>query len=128
MLHGMSGEKIENLVPLAKSWISAPEIKAKGLKSKGYDPRQMAYVLNNTDAENNVSIQLNAKKEQPMITPAFVIKNWGSSMAEVKMNGESLIAGKDFQQGLVDTADGTNLVLWIDKASEKKVSFELTKK
>jgi hypothetical protein len=129
MVHGLTSDKIENLVPLAKSWTEPAELVIKGndFTSMGYDPTQMAYKVNkDLLTSKRLDFELNASADKPMITPAFVIENWGSKEIEVRLNGKTLVHGVDYKAGFVDTLEGTKLILWIDKKSENKVSFSIT--
>ena len=60
-----------------------------------------------------------------IVNPAFVIKNWGNSDVELKVNGELLTSDKDFFVGYEKTHTGTDMVLWIKSNSQKAMTFEL---
>ena len=48
----MTDAPFDEILPLARSWSKAPELKvvSGALKSEGFDPSQRAYVLTNTVA------------------------------------------------------------------------------
>jgi hypothetical protein len=129
MMHGMTTKPVADLVPLAKSWLSAPELKISGSEytSAGYDPTQMAYVIQdkNQAKSSNINIEINANSESPMINPALVVKGWGEADADVKMDGKSLKRGNDFRLGLAHTLEGSDLVLWLKKESVKPVKLSI---
>jgi hypothetical protein len=82
MLHGLTDKNVEELVPMAKCWSDPAkiEIKSDGFKSDGYDPEQMAYVINAVQIKENLELEftLDGTKETPVINPVVVIKNWNN--------------------------------------------------
>jgi hypothetical protein len=129
MLHGMTGEAVENLVPLAKSWLYAPELKlnSSGFSNKGYDPAQAAYVLiaEKQDKPVPLSFTINASDESPMIDPAIVIKKWNGKDFVVEMNGVRLEESEDYRTGIEQSYEGYNLVLWLNRQSDSPVKLEI---
>jgi hypothetical protein len=132
MLHGMTDKAAEDLVPLAKSWLYAPELNliSSGYISEGYDPTQAAYVI--TTKKSNkpapLSFTITAGKECPVINPAFVIKNWGRADIDVKVDDQTLIKSEDYRTGYHQTISGYNLILWLKKESEKHIQLEILSK
>jgi hypothetical protein len=127
LMEGMLNLKPKELVPLARSWMRAPEIvDLKGAKG-GYDPGQRAYVLNNESGK--ISFKIDCSKKSPLYNVAFVIKNWGDkSEAKVKVNGKELAPDSGFRQGTIRDTDGTDtMTIWVEKKSTKPVVFEITK-
>lgn len=129
MLHGMTGLDVADLIPLAKSWESAPELKldSMGYSTIGYDQAQRAYQLAREDEDSKpLSCTIEADEEHPLVNPAFVIKDWGDGdELGVKLDGEQLEAGATFRYGFHNTLEGTELIVWIDKASIKPVRLDL---
>ena len=130
MMHGMSSKKAKELIPLAKSWLDAPKLKvASGsCASKGYDPTQMAYVIE-CKAKGQctkASFELAASKKSPAINPAIVLKGWCGSDVKVKVNGENLTPGKGFRSGINRTIDGNDLIVWIKTESTKPLKVEFS--
>jgi hypothetical protein len=130
MMHGMTDKKVGDLVPLANSWLSAPELKLEGngFESKGYDQTQMAYMIESTEpgASSSLDITLEASQGSPVVNPAFVIKNWGDAGAELRMNGATLERGTNFRYGIEYRLESTDLVVWIKKESTEPVTLSLT--
>ncbi len=130
MMHGMIDKPVEALIPLAKSWLYPAELKLAGgaYSSEGYDPTQMAYVLasRNPGRDSELGFKLAASKKSPVINPAFVIKGWGESDAELKVNGKKLKCGEDFHFGHRHTLEGTDLIVWIKTESTEPVQITLT--
>jgi hypothetical protein len=125
----MTGEAVENLVPLAKSWLYAPELKlnSSGFSNKGYDPAQAAYVLiaEKQDKPVPLSFTINASDESPMIDPAIVIKKWNGKDFVVEMNGVRLEESEDYRTGIEQSYEGYNLVLWLNRQSDSPVKLEI---
>jgi hypothetical protein len=126
MMHGMTDKKVEELVPQAKSWLQAPNLKLSGssYESAGYDPRQMAYVLNRKKS-GDLEFKLEASEDSPVVNPAFVIKNWESNSANLSFNGQNIERGDIFRYGIEQKLESTDLVVWIKKESSKPVTIKL---
>ncbi len=129
MLQGMTNKKPDELVPLAKSWLQAPAIKmAPGAFIGGnYDQSERAYMLERTDSGKACpcEITLEASKEAPLQNPAFIIKNWGSRLATLTIDGKTVDQGKDFRQGIRNGIEGEDLILWLRLEREKPVKILL---
>lgn len=122
----------KQLVPLAKSWLKAPElvINGQGYQSLGYEKMQRAYVLSqieNTGDPMPLDFELAATKDSPIVNPAFVIKGWGTSDAKFKINGKEVKRGKYFRLGHEWTENGIDLVIWIKFESTTPVRFSISK-
>jgi len=130
MLHGMTDKPVAELVPLANSWLQPPrlELASRGYRSEGYDPAQMAYVLVSYDpsSASEVSFKLEADKDSPVVNPAFVIKGWGESNVELKVNGRKINRGKDFRFGHRYNDEGSDLIVWLKTESTKPVKITLS--
>ena len=128
MVHGMTDKPVEELVPLAKSWLNAPELKLQSdaFSCKGYDPGQMAYVLElKSEGTSTLEFTLEAGPDKPVHNPAFVIKNWGSGSFDMEVNGTKTPAGKGTRFGTVNDLDGDYLVVWHKMDSTDPVHFKL---
>jgi hypothetical protein len=126
MLEGMTTSSAADLVPLARSWIRAPELEVGlGVKDLGYEKAERAYQLFATAP--TLSFTVNASEESPIANLAFVIRNWGShDEAELEVNGEKLGQGPAFRQGIVRNGGGDpTLILWIEAASTAPMTFEI---
>ena len=134
MLNGLTAKSAAQLVPLAKSWSRPPELKLKkGLfgsdfESEGYDPTERAYQLTCKHAgkPSTLAFELTASKDSPAVNPAFVVKNWGSKGATLKVNGKTIKRGKDFRVGHRHTVDGSDLVVWLKAEATKPVKISLS--
>jgi hypothetical protein len=127
LLEGMTRNSAADLVPLARSWIRAPELEAEaGVKDLGYEKAERAYQLLAT--EPTMSFSVNASEKSPIANLSFVIRNWGSyDEAELKINGVTENPGPGFRQGIVRNGSGDpTLVLWIEAESTEPMSFEIS--
>ena len=129
MLHGMTDKPVAGLVPMAKSWLSAPEITdlSGGYRSSGYDPTQRAYVLECEDVGQPAALQfeLRASKDSPAVDPALVVAGWGKAGATVSLGGKPLTQGKDFRVGHRAGEETTDLVVWINTELTRPVVIAL---
>ena len=126
MMHGLTDKSVEDLVPLAKSWLSPPALKLSGsaYRSDGYDPTQMAYVLvsNSPGKAAALTCELAASAKSPVVNPALVIKGWGESDAAVKVSAGDV----EVRVGHNRTLDGTDLVVWIRTESSAPVQIAIS--
>jgi hypothetical protein len=129
MLNGMTNKPAAKLVPLAKSWLYAPQLKlsSKGYRSEGYDQTQRAYVLSRKDIRrfSALNFELAASKESPVVNPAFVIKNWGGGSAGLAIDGKRVRGGKHFRTGHRKTLEGADLIVWVKGEWTKPVKISL---
>jgi hypothetical protein len=128
MLHGLSDKDPQYLAVLAKSWINPPkvEINSAGFEFDKYDPTQLAYIFrHNQNQGQSLTWNVLATKDSPMVNPAFIIQNWGSSEVALQVNGKPLVKGTDYRTGLVETLDNNYLVVWVKMSSEEKNSFSI---
>ena len=128
LLHGLTTQSAAHLVPLAKSWLSAPamEISGTGFQGQGYDQTQRAFVIVRQDGSviPRLQVSLPASSDSPLMHPAFVIKNWGDAEPKLLVNGKPVARGSVFRYGFVPTLDGSDLVVWLQIQSEKPTSLE----
>ena len=132
MLVGLTKEKASGLVPLTQSWSHAPNMSAygEGISAKGYEPAERAYQLECTKPGecNTFSIQLSCSPEHPAVNPAFVISNWDKTELKISINGKQVSDKKMFRYGLSNTANGSNLILWINEKFDKPLIIEVSGK
>jgi len=125
MLGGMTGKDVTDLVPLAKSWVNAPKIKAaSGCKTLGYDQAKREYPLVATAGK--ITVTIDASKEQPIVNACFTIRNWpDGEKAKVLVNGKE---PAEVRQGTVVDTDGKNMmVIWIKIEATKPTEFTISR-
>jgi hypothetical protein len=118
------------LVPLARSWLKAPEMKLinkSPAKIHGYDMTQRAYVIDYQQVKQPEAIQLEitASESSPVVNPAFIVKDWGTSGVELKVDGKAVEVGKDFRVGYEKTDAGTDLVIWVKTESDESIKVKI---
>jgi hypothetical protein len=119
LMEAMLNWNPEQLVPLARSWINAPEIKGMAGASGEYDPGQRAYVL--TKRDSDISFSIEASDESPLVNPAFILKNWGDKK-DVEVFVSDMKA--ECRQGIFRDTDGSKtMAIWIDINENSKVNF-----
>ncbi len=129
LMDGLTAKPAAELLPLAKSWISPPsaEVNGAAFQSEGYDPAQRAFVMARkvSGPPSPLEVILQSNDSSPILNPALLIKNWGESPAQLKINGKAVNWGKDYRHGYVKNIDGTNLVVWIRKESSEPMKIQL---
>ena len=121
LLEAMVNEKPDDVVPLARSWMNAPEIEnLKGAKGS-YEPGERAYLLDKK--EENISFTIAANEESPIVNLAIIIKNWGDNdEAEVRINDKSF----PNHQGISRDTDGSKtMAIWIDITEYSDVKIDI---
>jgi len=123
MLHGMTRNKPEELVPLAKSWLHPPEMQLDAGEVI-YEPAERAYLV--TKLSNAVlKGKLLANPDQPALRPAIVLNNIRLADPKVRVNGETLAPGKDFQHGMVKELEQWKTIIWINAIFNENVDLSI---
>jgi len=132
MLQGMTNKKADKLVPLAKSWLQAPEMKIESDAFDGgkYDQSERAYIIEKADTDKTTPCEfvLDASKESPLLNPAIIIKNWGNQLATLSVDGKDIEHGKNFRQGIRSGIEGDDLIVWIRLNGNEPVKVSLVAK
>jgi len=129
-LYGATNKKSpQELALLARSWIYPPQlvVKETGLKNEGYDPGQRAYLLSfePEGMKQPVKIEVRASQQSPVVNLCLVLKNAGERNLRLSLDGRELEKGKDYNLGINRNLTGTDLLVWINKTSEKPFLLEL---
>lgn len=126
---GLSNKPIEDLIPLARSWLNAPQLKIHGKEfvSEGYSRDQRAYILaRQSDTDAPLEFTLVASDDSPVVNPTFIIENWGDADADLKIDGRNINPGQSFRFGHRYTLEGGDLVVWLKTESAKPVEIFLS--
>jgi hypothetical protein len=93
----------------------------------GYDLSQRAYVLAcpNPGRPEAAACELQASEETPLANVVLYIERWGDGDAAVKVDGQPVERGQTLKVGHVRTIEGTDLVVWVRKASVRPVKIDL---
>jgi hypothetical protein len=116
------------LVPLAKSWISAPYLKTSGeeFESDGYSREERCYFITAKDLTENLNFSIFASENTPLVNLPLVIKNWGNAEAGLRLNGNNIVRGKNFRYGHRDNLDGSvDLLVFIKHQSFEQTDIEI---
>jgi len=126
LLEGMTAKSPDELVPLAKSWLNAPVLNLTyGGISQGYDPAQRAYII--AAEGGNLSFELQASEDSPVVNPCFVISNWGDAEVEIEINSKRMESGKDLRIGRPRTVKSHDLVIWARLESASPVRIDISR-
>jgi nicotinamidase-related amidase len=129
MLCGFTDKNAGDLLPLAKSWLRPPALRLRGeaFQSNGYDQTQRAYLLARRPAvpPAPLEFELEASPASPLDHLCLVVSNWGTADVQLEVDGQPLAHGKTFRAGHRTTLDGSDLIVWIEHRSEKKIRFTL---
>jgi hypothetical protein len=125
MMHGMVDSDDDHLVKLAASWNSPAELRilAGNYRSEGYDQSQRAYVIAASEVTEDVGFELMAEDKSPVVNPAFLIKNWGSSNVGLQINDQTVEQGNNFRAGYITHKNGTDLIIWLQLESVEPVKI-----
>jgi hypothetical protein len=130
LLHGMTDKTAVDLVPLARSWLMAPELTllCEGYSSRGYDPSERAYVLTRevADGFSRLQFELAADAEHPVANPAVIVEDWGETEATIKVSRNGAAQPTHTRTGHRIRLEGTDLVAWIRTATTVPVRVEIT--
>jgi len=128
MLQGMTDSDAPELVSLARSWLSAPEmiISSEGFNGGIYDMAERAYIIEKTAANKEIlKIRLKGSEDSPVENPAFIIKNWGRDIAGVSINGEQLGNKDVLHQGVIQSPLGEDLIIWLRMKATKEIKINI---
>jgi hypothetical protein len=125
-LYGMTDKGIDSLIPLARSWNYPARLNltAAGFESEGFNKYERAYVLSRKANGRlwTLKFELAASEKSPVVNPTFIIKNWGTAGAEVRIDGRTIKRGKNLRFGHRRTLEGEDLIVWIRRSSKKPIS------
>lgn len=121
MLYGLTPGPIEDLIPLARSWNLAPDLKVieGDVFYSGYDKFQRAYVMNCNNGAGKVRFNIEGSRKNTIENPAFVIKGWGDTQAGVLLDGKAQKEKIGFRAGYEKNIGGTDLVVWLRLESDR---------
>jgi hypothetical protein len=125
---GLTNQPIEKLAPIARSWLQPPELEVinKAYVSEGYSRDQRAFILSKTSTgAETLEFEIAASEDSPVVNPAFVIKNWGDSDAELRIDGRKIEGGRDFRFSHRYTLEGSDLIVWIKAEATRPIKLSL---
>jgi hypothetical protein len=102
-LWGICEGTVESVLAIARSWTNPPAI-----EGATFERSEHAYQLRSTSA------RIEASPDSPLVDPAFVVKQWGSSAPRLALDGKDLRAGDDYRFGYRRTLEGDDLIVWLN--------------
>ena len=119
MLCGCTEGNAADLLPLAKSWLRAPQMTLDG-KEVPYDVTQRAYVIS-SEGERSISLRLAASQAHPANGLCLILPGVDKVPQEIRVNGVSL---PGFKAGIHTAWDGPSLLLWLPVKAESPATIE----
>jgi len=122
-LYGMKDMDIHRIVRFGRSWAYAPELFPAGpeTESSGFDRSRRCYqLLKKGDKRASLEFTLQGSRDNPVVNPAFYIKNWNTEGARVIVNGREI---RDCETGITHKLEGTDLVvfLWLEADTPTRI-------
>lgn len=130
-LYGMTDQSMEHLVEVARSWNHPADLTVGTgpYRFEKYDRSERAYVLQRSEAgDADVHCTLTANEEKPIFNPVLVLRDWGESDAEFKIDGQPAVRGEQFRTGLSRQLDRTDLIVWTQIRSTGRVELVVSRK
>jgi hypothetical protein len=91
--------------------------------SFGFDKSERCYQIEKKDSRTErLELQLQGSNDNPIVNPAFVIKNWTASSASVLVDGKK---AKDVRVGLNRHLNGDDLVVFLFLEKETTVNISI---
>jgi len=78
------------------------------------------------DGACDVELRVSGSEESPIVNPAFVIKGWGKSSANLALNGKKVEQGRAFRAGRRQGLDTCDLIVWLRYESAEPVKISLS--
>jgi hypothetical protein len=119
-------QKPDEAARVAQSWIKAPPLAiAAGspYADRGYNLGERAYELACMPPGNPGVLNVTLPAVHNV---AFILKGWGTAGVALKTDGERVNRGHMFRYGYRKTTTESDLIIWLEKDSDKPVTFELS--
>ena len=124
MLHGMTDQKAEELVPLASSWLNPPALKAGSQEIK-YEPAERAYIVE-SGFNSPYKFELQASPDQKACRPAIVLEGIRLPHPDIRIDGQELKQGDDYELGVVVDERPVKTVVWFNREFDRSVTINMT--
>lgn len=127
-LYGMTDRGFAELLRLARSWSTPAEatVGSSGFSSEGFDRSERAWRIRRTAPGAPLDVRLAASERSPLRNVALVIENWGGRGAALRLNGRGVSQGRAFRVGHRHHLDRTDLIVWIEIATEAPTTIRLS--
>ncbi len=128
LMTGLTSLQPQQLLPLAKSWLSPPTIKASGtgVVNANYDSSQRAFVIHLPAGAkpSPFLLTIEASPDQPLVDPAFLIENWSGSM-NVYLNGHLQKQSASLRIGESQSINREDAVLWLKLNTTQRTQIRI---
>ena len=118
----------QQLVPLAKSWLSPPSIHVtdRSAISADFDPSQRAFVIHRDQSAKaeRLVLALDASADSPQVNPAFIVENWNGP-AKVEHVSKGLEFDVSVHIGYVQHLGGDSLILFLPVQSHQPLQIRI---
>ncbi|UII79860.1 LamG domain-containing protein [Flagellimonas sp. CMM7] len=125
---GLSGEPIQNLTGFAKFWLKTPELKvtAGNYTHQGFNRNDRAYhLIKNSDANESLTLDIQASEKSPLVNPTFIIKNWGGKVPVLEIDGLQQSPSKKYKYSIRKSLESKDLIIWLETDVVKPVTLTL---
>ena len=119
MLCGCTQGDAISLLPLAKSWLSAPKMTCDGIEIP-YDMEQRAYVADKPIASRN--FRVDASEERPVRGLCLLLPGESRQPSKILVDGEVCTGCK---AGVHNAWNGSTLVLWLPVTATSPVTISM---
>jgi hypothetical protein len=128
-LYGMSDRPFDDVVGLARSWSTPPEVTIRGVgyANAHYDRSERAYYVdrNASPSSSPLTATLSGSTASPIRNVALVVRNWGDADPRLTIDGTAVPRGSRFRYGHRRTLDGSDLILWIEIQQNRQVMLQI---
>ena len=128
LLNGLTTASPSQLLPLAKSWITPPAVKAVRGDASGteYDPTQRAFLVRRPAAApaRPLTLSISANANSPLVNPAFVIENW-SGLATVSVSSNGAKVSSPAHIGYAHHLEGDCLIIFLEYSSSEETQVQI---
>ena len=109
----------QELAAVARSWQAAPKMTVaagSGVVAQVYSIGERAYLVDATKLDGPKSVQgtIAASDKSPLMTPAFLINNWGGDDAVLEIDGREVPRGADCRMGHYKSLELEGGRIWKD--------------
>lgn len=118
-------EDDEKLILFASSWLEPGEVRSesRGVKVKGFDPLQRAYVFECSAPLNTIRFRLIPKDK--LLNPVFLFLNLSGELLGVSVEGK-LLDPKSYRWGSEEEGNERKGVLWLERMIDKPTEIKVT--
>ncbi|MGB7549372.1 MAG: LamG domain-containing protein [Terracidiphilus sp.] len=128
LMDGLTSLPPQQLVPLAKSWLSPPSIHLTdgNAISADFDPSQRAFVIHRDQSAKaeRLVLALDASADSPLVNPAFVVENWNGA-AKVTVVSKGVKSDVPVHIGYVQHLSGDTLILFLPVQSQQPTQIRI---